>query len=140
MATHPVFDLLLEGVDDGLERKVLRVLMQDAGRRVSRPMLVMQVFKVFVRPSELASCGKDRQIREAIERLQGLGYPILASSGQAGYMLGGEEQQLDDYLVELVSRKVRIEEKIGHLRVARKWMPFIREWIADRAVVQARLF
>jgi hypothetical protein len=140
MPTHPIYDLLLEGVNDELERKVLLALIKHAGKRISRPDLVFEVQGVYVQQGQLASSSEDRQNREAIEKLQARGYPVLASSGQAGYVLGGDDQELDDYLTELASRRARIDEKISHLRKARKWIPFIRQWIADRPIMQSRLF
>ena len=140
MPTHPIYDLLLEGVGDDLERRVLTALIKHAGKRLSRPGLVFEVHGIYVQQNEINSSAEDRQNREAIERLQRSGYPIIASSGQAGYKLGGDFEELDDYVKELASRKMNLEEKIRYLRQARKWIPFIQQWITDRPLVQERMF
>jgi hypothetical protein len=140
MATHPIFDLLLEGVNDELERKVLSALIKYAGKRLSRPNLVLEVQGIYVKQVNIYSSQEDRRNREAIERLQRKGYPIIASSGQTGYMLGGNEAELDEYVRELASRKMNLEEKIKFLNGSKKWIPFIRQWITHRPIYQEKLF
>lgn len=140
MPSHPVYTILLNGVTEELERKVLSELIDKAGKRVTRPDMVFAIFGKYVQQEELGNDTHDRQIRESIERLQARGFPILATSGQAGYMLGTDEKVLDDYLKELGSRRARIDEKMNHLKASRRWIPILREWAANRPVTQERMF
>jgi hypothetical protein len=140
MTTHPVYDILLDGITDEMEKKVIRCLINHAGERVTREQMVLEVHGIYVQKNALASSTEDRQNREIIERLQEHHYPIISSSAQAGYILGAEDKELDDYLTELSSRRARLDEKISKLKASRRWLPLIREWIANRPVMQDRLF
>ena len=140
MPVHPVYTVLLANVTVELERQVLSALIDKAGKRVTRPELIFAVYGTYVQQEELSNNTYDRQIREAIERLQARGFPILATSGQAGYMLGTDEKVLDDYLSELGSRRARIDEKMDNLKASRRWIPMLREWANNRPVTQERMF
>lgn len=140
MPTTPVYDLLLQEVTDDLERRVLSALINHAGERVTRPQLVFEVFGVYVQSCELANNTDDRKVREAIERLQRREFPILASSGQAGYILVTDDKELDDYVGEIVSRVNQMQEKANALRKSRKWILFIKAHKANQPAVQASMF
>ena len=133
MPVSPVYDMLLAEVTEELERKVLSVLIEHAGEKVSRPEFVLKVFGVHVEPSELASSKEDRKIRECIERLQRHEFPIMASSGSAGYVLADGDAALDSYIAEIVSRQNTLLEKERFLRRSRKWIKFIREYKSNKA-------
>jgi len=133
MTTHPVYDLLLQDVTDELERKVLSALIAHAGEKITRPELVFSVYGVYVQQSSLNASLEDRKIREAIERLQRKEYPILASSGAAGYVLASDDAELDSYLGEIVSRQNTLIEKERALRRSRRWIKFIREYKTNAA-------
>lgn len=140
MTTHPVYDHLLAEITDELERKVLQVLIDKAGTRVTRPQLVYEVFGVTVEQAELSASTEDRKIRECIENLQKRDYPIMASSGQPGYVLAADESVLDAYIAEIGSRIANMQEKQSALRRSRRWISFIRQWKENRPVVQLNMF
>ena len=140
MTVHPVYDMLLAEITDELERKVLQVLIDHAGTRVTRPQLVFEVFGVYVQQKELASSVEDRKNRECIERLQKRDYPIMASSGQAGYVLAADETVLDAYIAEIGSRIENMKEKQSALHRSRRWIGFIRQWKENRPAKQLDLF
>ena len=133
MARHPVYEVLMKAVTDELEKKVLDVLIESAGERVTRPALVLAVFGNAIDVRDLANNPDDRRIREAIERLQRQDFPILASSGQAGYVLAADEAILDSYIGEIISRQVQLKEKEAALRRSRRWVRFIKEYKVSRA-------
>lgn len=136
----PVYDLLLRDITDDLERKVLSALIEHAGERRTRPQLVFDVFGKYVQSSELANNTDDRKIRECIENLQRREYPILASSGIAGYILVTDDKELDDYVGEIVSRANQMHEKAHALRKSRKWIRSIQEYKANRPAEQISMF
>lgn len=140
MTTHPVYDQLLSEITDELERKVLQVLIDKAGTRVTRPQLVYEVFGVTVEQAELSASTEDRRIRECIESLQRRDYPIMASSGQPGYVLAADESVLDAYIAEIGSRIANMQEKQSALRRSRRWISFIRQWREGRPAVQLNMF
>lgn len=140
MTTHPVYDLLLQEVTDELERKVLSALIDHAGEKVTRPELVFAVYAVYVQQGALSSSLEDRKIREAIERLQRREYPILASSGAAGYVLACDDTELDSYIGEIVSRQNTLLEKERALRRSRRWINYIREYKANAPAKQISMF
>ena len=132
-ARHPVYEVLMKEVTDDLEKKVLDALIERAGERVTRPELVLAVFGNAIESRDLANNPDDRRIREAIERLQRQDFPILASSGQAGYALAADEAILDSYIGEIISRQVQLKEKEAALRRSRRWVRFIKEYKVSRA-------
>lgn len=140
MAIHPVYALLLQEVTEELEQKVLTILIERAGEKVTRPDLVFRVYGVYVQSCELCNCTEDRKIREAIERLQRKEFPILASSGSAGYVLVADDGELDSYLAEIVSRRNQLLAKEKALRGSRKWVKFIREYKENQPVKQISMF
>jgi hypothetical protein len=105
---------------------------------VTRPELVQAVFGYH--PSELAGNTDDRKIREAIENLQAHEYPIVASSGAAGYTLSADEKALDTYLAEIGSRIKTLTSKRESLQKSRRWIAFIRQWRERPPVIQQSLF
>jgi hypothetical protein len=118
----------------------LQVLIDCAGTRVTRPQLVYKVFGITVEQAELSASTEDRQIRECIERLQKRDYPIMASSGQPGYVLAADESVLDAYIAEIGSRIANMQEKQSALRRSRRWITFIQQWKQSRPAQQLGLF
>ena len=128
MTTHPIYDQLLLEITDETERRVFQALADRAGEKVTRPELVFAVFNVYVQQSELGNCTEDRKVRECIERLQRREYPILASSGEAGYVLLADDEELNKYILELASRRDRLVEKIAALMRSRRRINDIRTY------------
>ena len=141
---HPVYDQLMEGITDKMTRSVLDVLIQHAGERVTRLDLLEHVHGWNVRDQAekhgLANSTEDRQNRAIIEMLQDKGYPIVASSGTAGYVLAADEATTEAYIAELVSREENLRNKIRSVRASKRWIPFIRDWRANKPAKQDRLF
>ena len=141
---HPVYDQLMDGITDAMTRAVLEALIEHAGERVTRQELLELVHGRTVREHAekhgLANSTEDRQNRAIIELLQDKGYPIVASSGTPGYVLAADEETTEAYIAELVSRQENLRNKISSVRASKRWIPFIREWRANRLVKQDRLF
>ncbi len=138
---HPVYAQLLDEVTDDLERKVFEALAEHAGERVTRPQLVLMVFGVYVSQDKLSASNEDRKIRECIERLQAKNFPILASSGKAGYILTDDDRIFHEYISELMSRREQLEAKVRHLYAARQKAAEMRRWRDNPPeAVQTRLF
>lgn len=141
---HPVYDKLLEGITEPMERAVLENLIEHAGERVTRYELLEAVHGLKAREwaeaHGLANSTEDRQNREIIETLQSKDYPIVSSSGTAGYVLAADEETTEKYVAELVSRSNNLNDKINSLRRSKKWIRFIREWKANRPAVQLSIF
>lgn len=143
MTTHPVYDQLLASLTDADETAVLKVLLERAGERVTRYELLETIqgaeARAYAEQHGLANNTDDRRNREAIERLQGKDYPIVSSSGQAGYILAADDAITEAYIAEIGSRITQMEAKKESLRRSKKWIPFIREWKAGRPAIQGRL-
>lgn len=143
MATTPVYDLLLSEVTDEMEKAVLVALLERAGERVTRYELIEKVHGSEARAKAekhgLANSTEDRQNRECIERLQAAHYPIVSSSGHAGYILAADDETTDAYIAEIGSRIQQMQNKQVALRRSKRWIKFIREYKDSRPLVQGRL-
>jgi hypothetical protein len=144
MTTNPVYDLLLKDITDEMERKLLDVLLAQAGERISRIDLVEAVHgldaRLLAEKVGIGNSTHDRQNRELIERLQGRDYPIVSSSGAGGYTLAADAQTTESYIAEIGSRIQQMTAKRDALNRSKRWIPFIQEWMAGRPAVQAPLF
>lgn len=143
MTTHPVYDMLLAEIDDAMERAVFMALLERAGARVTRYELLEKVHGpkalAWAQENGLANSTGDRQNRECIERLQARDYPIVSSSGQAGYILAADDETTEAYISEIGSRIQQMQLKQEALRRSKRWIKFIREYKDSRPMVQARL-
>lgn len=88
---HPIYRKLLEEVDDAFQRCVLEVLLDRAGETVTRRQFVATVSGEII-SSRVATA--DRKIRLAIAALRAANWPILSSSGEAGYRLCYDEFEI----------------------------------------------
>jgi hypothetical protein len=102
MSTTSVYDLLLAEVTGELERQVLDALMQ-IPHGLTRSLLISKIFGVWVPESELASSIYDRRIRKAIEHLRET-WPIVSNSGEAGYRLSEDHDEIIAFAREQESR------------------------------------
>jgi hypothetical protein len=111
---NTVYEQLIAEITDEDERKVFDVLLRADGGRVSREELVWDVYGVTIDPSKLANSVEDRKIRTIIRRLRERDYPIVSSSGEPGYTMKANPEEMDIYIAELASRKERLQEDIDH--------------------------
>lgn len=68
-------------------------------------------------PANFTNGTLDRQIREAVARLQ-KHYPILASSGEGGYFMAGSQDEAAAYVAELRSRVTKLADKARLIEAA----------------------
>lgn len=110
-----VYETIQITTPEDLDDRVLTVLQSHRGKdhRISRRSLVDAVFG-FDPGDNLANSKEDRQIREAIARLQET-HPILSSSGDGGYWLPGSAEEINEYAAEINSRAMKLLEKSRRL-------------------------
>lgn len=142
MKPSEFYDNLLKSLTDELEQKVFRVLSHRLGRPVTRVELVEAVFGIIVSdPATIANSPQDRKVRKCIERLRAKSFPIVSTSGEAGYELCDDPNRINAYVAEEASRIENIQDKIGHLRKSVSVATALREWRAEVGVpVQEKLF
>ena len=128
MTTTHVYQQLLDEIDGDMERKVLAVLVEHAGVKVTRQDLVLYVFGHYVKANQLSASTEDRQIRECIERLRA-SWPIVSSSGEPGYVLEDNEDRIREFAAEQESRA---EKNRQAAKAAYGWLP------KARAIQEAR--
>jgi len=81
---------------------------------VTREELVKEIYGVEVNSNALASSVEDRKVRAIIHRLRERDYPIVSSSGQSGYTMKANPEEMDIYIAEQASRKEKIQDNIDH--------------------------
>ena len=140
MIKHPVYEMIKQQVTDEFEQDVLHVLVRHAGKRVTRPQLVFELTGKSIAQSALGNSTDDRKVRQAIEHLQLLEFPILASSGEPGYILATSDTELDAYLAEISSRQTQLLEKEQALRRSRRWIRVLEEFHENGPMQQASMF
>lgn len=132
---------VLSKVTEETQKQVLHELIWHMGEAVTRERLVWMIFGVEVVREDLPKDANDRKIREAIHQLRLKGYPIVASSGEAGYALVDDPARIDAYIAEEASRIEEIRAKIDALYRARVMARSLREWRATREpAIQQPLF
>jgi hypothetical protein len=118
MTTNKAYTVILETMPEGLEKKILNILLEkiaaDDHSCASRRDLIIEIFHI-APPDDLSSCYEDRQIRIAIQKLIDDRYPVISNSGKGGYRLEATKSNREAYIIELESRKKRLEEKIKAL-------------------------
>jgi malate/lactate dehydrogenase len=112
MQTTNAYEQLIAEITDEDEKKVFDVLLQADGRRVTRVELAREVYGVVIEPAALANSVEDRKVREIIHRLRKRDYPIVSSSGEAGYTMKASAEEMDTYIADQASRKAKIQENI----------------------------
>ena len=122
-----IYDQLVSEITDADERKVVDVLLQADGQRISRVELVKEVFGVVVESEALANSVEDRKVREIIHRLRERDYPIVSSSGAAGYTMKASAEEMDVYIADLASRKEEIQHDIDHAYRSKAKANLVRE-------------
>ena len=124
---NSVYEQLLSEITDADERKVFDVLLQADGRRVTRGELVRKVYGVELDPNALANSVEDRKVRKIINLLRERDYPIVSSSGAAGYTMKASAEEMDVYIADLASRKEEIQHDIDHAYRSKAKANLVRE-------------
>jgi hypothetical protein len=141
MPTTKIYDELLAEVTDELERQVLEFLMQ-CPSGVTRSVLIMHVYGVWVPPEELANNVYDRKIRKTIEALSlKHGLPIVSSSGKSGYKLSDDPNEIEEMAREFDGRAAHCNKRAFKIRTIQKTLALtIREYRQTHKIVsQERL-
>ena len=114
MSRTPQYEKLLVELNAGelpiIERKILDVLCQ-APKGLTRRGLVRIVFGQEA-CTNLGNDTKDRKIRKAVESLRNRGIPILSNSGQAGYKLDTNPENIECMVRELKSRIMHLQQRL----------------------------
>jgi flagellar motility protein MotE (MotC chaperone) len=123
--SRTVYRHIQETAPADLERRIMEILeaarKSSPGTNITRPELVLQIFGIHTTAfsRQPSASTKDRQIRDAIADLQEQGYPIIASSGAAGYRLAINDQERLEYIREIEARIKKLENKLHALRSPR---------------------
>ena len=140
MKPSEFYQKLLSELSSDLERKVFEVMSRQMGKRVTREHLITAIFGITM-CQDISSSAEDRKIRKCIEALRMKGFPIIASSGEAGYTLVDDVEQIDQYIAEESGRVEHLRSKIKMLYAARHTAKHLRIWRESTDVpVQERMF
>lgn len=116
MSTTQVYDQMVATMPEDLPKRIMQVLTtaykESPGSNVTKQDIIKQAFPLPIR----RPATEDRQLRDTIADLQLAGYPIVASSGKAGYRLAVDSEDAAEYISELESRKEQLQNKIDALR------------------------
>ena len=132
--TSSIYEKLLAEVTDELERQVLDILIANPDRRITRQEFIVKVFEHL--PEQWSNSKEDRQIRLCIEHLRVADWPIVSSSGQAGYLLEDNEEEIHKFAAEQEARATKIKQDA---RAAYRWIPkarAIREMRRSNLIVE----
>lgn len=118
MPHTPEYEKLLVELKAGelpvIARKILDVLSQ-APKGLTRRGLIRIVFGE--EPgSNLSNDTRDRKVRKGIEYLRNLGFPIVSTSGKAGYKLDTDPKNIEDMIREWESRIVHLQHRVNAVR------------------------
>lgn len=114
MSHTPEYEKLLVELKAGelpiIARKILNAMSQ-APIGLTRKELIRIVFGE--EPgSNLSNDTRDRKIRKGIEYLRNLGFPIVSTSGKAGYRLDTDPENIECMIRELKSRITHLQQRI----------------------------
>lgn len=114
MSHTPEYEKLLAELNSGelpiIVRKILDALLQ-APKGLTRKGLIRIVFGE--EPSNnLSNDTRDRKIRKGIEYLRNLGFPIVSTSGKAGYKLDTDPKNIECMIRELESRIMHLQQRV----------------------------
>lgn len=141
MPTTPVYDEILLGVTDELEKAVFEYFAAHIGETISRSELVKAVYGIDVKPGDLTNSAEDRRIRECIEALRKRDYPIVSTSGKAGFKLTIDDNEIMEFIGELQHRQAEIGKTIDAAWRSRKKAAQIQKWRSNPPQAQqARMF
>jgi len=114
MSHTPEYEKLLAELNAGelpiIVQKILDALLQ-APKGLTRKGLIRIVFGE--EPSNnLSNDTRDRKIRKGIEYLRNLGFPIVSTSGKAGYKLDTDPKNIECMIRELESRIMHLQQRV----------------------------
>lgn len=113
MNASATYERMLEELAAGemtmLQRKIFN-LLRDYPEGYTRHELIYAIYGYM--PTSVDGNVDDRKIRKAIERLRKRLFPIVSTSGKPGYRLDVSREAVKKMLMELQSRKARLEEQI----------------------------
>jgi len=118
MSHTPEYEKLLAELNAGelpiIVCKILDALLQ-APKGLTRKGLIRIVFGE--EPSNnLSNDTRDRKIRKGIEYLRNLGFPIVSTSGKAGYKLDTNPKNIECMIREWESRINHLQQKVDAAR------------------------
>lgn len=115
MSHTPEYEKLLAELNAGelpiIVRKILDALLQ-APKGLTRKGLIRIVFGEEP-DNNLSNDTRDRKIRKGIEHLRNLGFPIVSTSGKAGYKLDTDPKNIDEMIREWESRIVHLQHRVN---------------------------
>src|SRR5512147_1335892 len=115
MSHTPKYEKLLTELNAGelpiIVRKILDVLSQ-APKGLTRKGLILIVFGEDP-DNNLSNDTRDRKIRKGIEHLRNLGFPIVSTSGKAGYKLDTASKNIDEMIREWESRIIHLQHRVN---------------------------
>ena len=138
MTTNQIYQQIVGSQPDDLPKLVLSIVKKHIGaaHRISRSALVSVVRTMLPASSkDLKTISLDRQIRQAIDDLQEMGYPILSDSGTGGYWMASSYKERQAYIAEIESRANKLMSKARKLRSATR-----TDWQDPEKVTQGSLF
>jgi len=114
MSHTPEYEKLLAELNAGelpiIVQKILDALLQ-APKGLTRKGLIRIVFEEEP-DSNLSNDTRDRKIRKGIEYLRNLGFPIVSTSGKAGYKLDTDPKNIECMIRELESRIMHLQQRV----------------------------
>ena len=120
MSHTDAYKQIVDSTPDDLPEKIMDVLTKayqtQPGANVTKQEIIRAVFGEPDFERNRVNSTKDRQVRDVIADLQLEGYPIIASSGKAGYRLAANVSEATQYIAELESRVSQLQGKIRALR------------------------
>jgi hypothetical protein len=122
------YQSILDSLTDDLERKVFQVLSDHFGLPITRVEIISLVYGIDIEKAKLSDSRQDRAIRKCIENLRSKDYPIVASSGEAGYFLTDNQNEIDACVAEERARVRNIEKKIEHMQRSRRLAHDLHLW------------
>ena len=114
MSHTPEYEKLLAELNAGelpiIVHKILDAFLQ-APKGLTRKGLIRIVFGEEPR-NNLSNDTRDRKIRKGIEYLRNLGFPIVSTSGKAGYKLDTDPKNIKCMIRELESRIMHLQQRV----------------------------
>jgi hypothetical protein len=105
------YDVIRADMPPGLKRRVLHILSGHKGsdNRIARINLVKQAFNIF--SNDEVTETQDRQVRDAIAELRRARHMICSDSGEGGYFIAGNYEEVLRIAAEMDSRAMDLLEK-----------------------------